>query len=94
MSGRRLLAVFGTLIGLGASAQAGPMDDCVGGAVAHRVLICTQVIQEGHLDDQQKAGAYDGRGTSYFEQGKLAEAISDFDQAARLAPDHPSFRVC
>ncbi len=93
MSSSRPLLVFGSLIGFGVSAQAGPIDDCISGNVAHRILICTEVIQDDHLDDQHKAEAYDSRGTGYFAQGKLAEAISDFDQAARLVPDHPSFRV-
>jgi tetratricopeptide (TPR) repeat protein len=93
MSNSCALTVFGILIGLGASAQAGPIDDCISGQVARRILVCTEAIQDDHLDDRQKAEAYDSRGTGYFAQGKLPEAISDFDQAARLKPDQASFRI-
>ena len=93
MSNSCALTVFGILIGLGASAQAGPIDDCISGQVARRILVCTEAIQDDHLDDRQMAEAYDSRGTGYFAQGKLPEAISDFDQAARLKPDQASFRI-
>ena len=40
--------------------------------------------------DPGAAQAFNNRGGSYFNLGKVRRAIKDFDQAIRLAPDYAS----
>ncbi len=70
------------------------VDACQGSRVGDGadgiVAGCTAMIRSGDWSGSNLAAVYYNRGNAYFDQGKYAEAIHDFDAAVRL---HPGYRA-
>ncbi|HZL59106.1 MAG TPA: tetratricopeptide repeat protein [Stellaceae bacterium] len=49
---------------------------------------CTAIIQAGQETTQNLAIAFYNRGSAYYRKSQYGQAIADFDQALRLAPDY------
>jgi tetratricopeptide (TPR) repeat protein len=64
------------------------VDACQGSKVGSGadgiVAGCTAMIRSGDWSGSNLAAVYYNRGNAYFDQGKYAEAIHDFDAAVRL----------
>jgi len=59
------------------------------GEPSNAVLLCTQAIEAGDLDDEGLALTYSNRGNSYYDLGDYDRAIADYNIALDLQPDDP-----
>jgi tetratricopeptide (TPR) repeat protein len=55
-----------------------------------RIGYCTRVIASGELEANDMAGAFTARGNAYTALKQYDRAITDFDQAIKLAPNEAS----
>ena len=89
MPPRRIaLSSTGILLALAlfSAARADDWPACNAGNADEAIAACSRLIAFGLLTGRVSAMAYDSRGHARVAKGDLDSAISDFDEAIRLAP--------
>ncbi len=56
-------------------------------ASEEKIAICTEALAMPQLIDRQRAYAYQHRGAAYTKKGDVNQAMADFAEAIRLAPE-------
>lgn len=75
---------------IGASAAADDQADCIQEDDADRKIQgCTAAIGSGKWSGPDLAWAYSNRGLGYRRQGRLQNALDDYNEAIRLRPNYP-----
>lgn len=59
------------------------------GEPSSAVILCTQAIEAGDLDDESLALTYSNRGNSYYDLGDYDRAVGDYNIALDLLPGDP-----
>lgn len=59
------------------------------GEPSSAVILCTQAIEAGDLDDESLALTYSNRGNSYYDLGEYDRAVGDYNIALDLLPGDP-----
>src|SRR5215469_4127028 len=82
----RALVVVAALGLQGTGALADAWEDCVGAALDKVVAGCNAVIEANARGAPDLARAHIRRGWQYSDQGRLDEALADFEIATQVAP--------
>jgi tetratricopeptide (TPR) repeat protein len=83
-----VLLVFVIILEAGI-AEAGPVEECEQKENwGLRIQGCTQVIEQGGFSSRLKVWAVFVRANAHVDQGDLARAITDYDEAIRLNPQY------
>jgi predicted Zn-dependent protease/tetratricopeptide (TPR) repeat protein len=82
----RALVVVAALVLQGTGALADAWEDCIGAALDKVVAGCSAVIEANAHSAPDLARAHVRRGWQYRDQGRLDDALADFQIATQVAP--------
>jgi tetratricopeptide (TPR) repeat protein len=69
-------------------AEAGDVSDCEGNNLNRKIAACSRLIESGQLDGKALASAHNNRGVGFIRTGRNTLAITEFDAASRIDPEH------
>jgi tetratricopeptide (TPR) repeat protein len=89
-----LAVALATALALAPPVWAGIVEDCEQELDPELgVSGCTAVIRSGQWQGKDLAWAYSNRGFSYANLGEHAQAIEDYNEALRIAPDDANAHI-
>jgi len=81
--------VLGTILaGQSGSLRANDVADCNSGEPERVIQGCTRLLQSGRVKPVYQADVYTVRGIAFQLIGQLDSALSDFDRAIEINPEH------
>lgn len=89
-----LIAHLATLLFIFHVSNASAVDDlqtCKTASGDEAIAACSRLIESGKVSSELRAEIYDKRGVAFYLREQYSRAISDYNEAIRLAPKNATF---